>query len=217
MCFQKLKEYFQKLPECFKKLPNKAVDRLFLFGLMMALVVVFISIIMFLIADDVTLTPVIIFFSMLVALTGWLVAAGVSLYNSTKQHTINILLQSRLSDTFKGYREKTAKSYPENPKLICVPQKDIDEYLSGDLGKDKTESLDAMKYLLNYYEFIAAGILSGDLDETLLKTCLRGIILNNCKRAELFIKMARELKKDGEEKDSDYYGNLLRLKERWST
>ena len=93
----------------------------------------------------------VLYFAALIALVGWVVTAYISLYNSTKQHTINILLQSRLSNTFQDYRAKVLAIYSEYPQLVAVPLSDIEKLRNRNLEPEKVVALESMKYLLNYY------------------------------------------------------------------
>src|SRR5258708_5070557 len=49
---------------------------------------------------------------------GWIVTAIVAVHNSIKQHTVNTLLQSRLSVAFQEKQKEFAKVYPRVPVPI---------------------------------------------------------------------------------------------------
>lgn len=101
------------------------------------------------------------------AVSGWLVNSIVTIRNSVKQHTINTLLQSRLSKTYMDEANKARKALqPYVTKKIPAPATDIEAHA------DK----DAIDYILNYIEFIAVGIRHGDLHEGVMKDSLRGIV-----------------------------------------
>lgn len=52
--------------------------------------------------------------------------------------------------------------------------------------------LGALRYLLNYFEFIAVGIRYGDLDEVLLKNTLRSILCSVYEAAEPLVRQRRK-------------------------
>ena len=70
-------------------------------------------------------------------------------------------------------------------------------------------SLDSMVYLLNYYEFIAAGMLNKDLDSDLLSKCYLGIVSLLEKRA--FWLMYYQAKTNYSKQTMDFsYSHLLK-------
>lgn len=146
-------------------------------------------------------------FAVFFASMGWTVTSLVTLRNSVKQHTMNTLLQSRLSATYMEH-VKNVNSTFFSPHGEIIPLTK-DEVLKPPPGV----TLGSLNYLLNYFEFVAVGIRHGDLDEALLKSSLRGMVcsiycvalsLINARRAEL-----------GPDRKSRSYENLCWLHERW--
>lgn len=121
------------------------------------------------------------------AITGWIVSSYITLRNSIKQHTINTLLQSRLSATYMQYASRINKSYfaPDAPSGP-VP---LESLLATD--DESRENLAALNYVLNYFEFLAVGIRHGDLDRKVLKHTLRGILVRLYEKCECYIKYTR--------------------------
>jgi len=106
------------------------------------------------------------------AVVGWIISAMVTMRNSIKQHTINTLLQSRLSATYmenaravnRHYFGPSGSVYTLTREELSRPADDI--------------KLRELSYLLNYLEFISAATRFGDLDEKLLRMTLRGMLCN---------------------------------------
>ncbi len=135
------------------------------------------------------------------AFFGWLVTSWVTLRNSIKQHTITTLLQSRLSATYMGYADKVGSHYgaydkrkKANPELKENPTDGIDEM--------------ALRYILNYFEFLAIGIKRGEFDENMLRDSLRGILKKNVNMSRLWIAAVR---KD----NPNLYCHVVWLHQRW--
>lgn len=127
--------------------------------------------------------------SILAAVTGWIVAAYITLRNSIKQHTINTLLQSRLSATYMQYAsiinsEYFARGASPDPvsldEIWAVVDKD---------GQHKV--YEAVNYVLNYFEFLAAGIRHGDLDRSMLAHTLRGNVIRLYEKLTPYIESTR--------------------------
>ncbi|WP_096664712.1 DUF4760 domain-containing protein [Polaromonas sp. AET17H-212] len=143
----------------------------------------------------------VVMFAAIAAICGWIIAAVVTIRNSVKQHTINTLLQSRLSATYMGYADKISAHYEAyderrrlNPDLVEAPTDGVDKL--------------ALRYILNYFEFIAIGIRRADLDEGLLKDSLRSILKKNVAMSRLWIEEVREV-------NPLLYQNLAELHRRW--
>lgn len=136
----------------------------------------------------------------LLAATGWITSAIVTIRNSVKQHTINTLLQTRLSATYQDYAAKARTGLkghtPEFPASL-------DKIKATDNGLAGTE------YLLNYIEFMAVGIRHGDLHEAVLKDSMRGIVTR-------FTSISQEYIDDCRSKNGlRTYQHLLWLRNRW--
>lgn len=145
----------------------------------------------------------------LAAATGWVVTSMVNLHNARRQHTVNVLLQSRLSQAYQQRLRDVVKTFPVTPRVTKLKMGDWDV-------SENAEAIDGVKYLLNYFEFVAVGIRTGDLDEKTLKMSLRGILITLCDMAEVYIRYQR-----GELEDNDgypsnrSYEHLLWLRARW--
>jgi hypothetical protein len=138
------------------------------------------------------------------ALTGWIITAMVNVRNSIKQHTINTLLQSRLSATYMAHADIVNRNF-------IAPDGSLKPLLQTELEvqSEATQAkLNSLRYILNYIEFISIGIRYGDLHESLLKSSLRGIVLNASRFSEAYIKHSQKA-------NMKAYENLVWLRNRW--
>lgn len=136
------------------------------------------------------------------AAAGWIIAGIINIRNSIRQHTVTTLLQSRLSATYMSYADKLSAHYmdyekrkKENPALRELPTDNVDVL--------------ALRYILNYFEFIAIGIKKGDLDEQTLKDSLRGILRKN-------VAMSRPWIKNCQTDNPSVFCHVLWLERRWA-
>lgn len=138
------------------------------------------------------------------AITGWIITAMVNVRNSIKQHTINTLLQSRLSATYMAHADIVNKNFiAPDGTLRPLQQSELEAQ------SDATQiKLNSLRYILNYIEFISIGIKYGDLHESLLKSSLRGIVLNAYKFSEVYIRHSQKI-------NIRAYENLMWLRNRW--
>lgn len=90
------------------------------------------------------------------ATLGWLYTGRRSRTLAKKQHTFNTLLMAAFNENFQGYLKAAAPHLKKRqaPDFQQVNQED--NYI-------------AFRSLLNHYEFIAAAVRNGDVDEQLLK------------------------------------------------
>ncbi len=149
--------------------------------------------------------------SAVAAVTGWIVSAMVTIRNSIKQHTINTLLQSRLSVTYMESARAVNQRY-FGPKA-CLYRLTAEEY-----AQNAPESrLHELGYLLNYLEFIAAAIRFGDLDEKLMRMTLRGMVCNTFEVALVYIDANRVTPLDaaGKPQPSKAFEHLAWLYDFW--
>ncbi|MEN3277561.1 MAG: hypothetical protein V7631_3351 [Massilia sp.] len=127
--------------------------------------------------------------SVFAAIMGWVVAAYITLRNSIKQHTINSLLQSRLSATYMQHAavinsEYFAHGASPNPVSIEEIWAVVDD-------DGKHTAYEAVNYVLNYFEFLATGIRHGDLDRKMLSHTLRGNVIRLYEKLRPYIESTR--------------------------
>ncbi|WP_235579407.1 DUF4760 domain-containing protein [Pseudorhodoferax sp. Leaf274] len=107
------------------------------------------------------------------AVIGWITTAWTSIRNSVKQHTVNTLLQSRLSATYMERADRVNKFFgayeAHHPLRTRDPDADPTQGIAGD-------DEEALRYILNYFEYIAIGVRHGDLHEAMLRASLRSIL-----------------------------------------
>lgn len=146
-------------------------------------------------------------FAAFLAAIGWTVTSLVTLRNSVKQHTMNILLQSRLSATYTEHVKAANGMFSTSQgQLIPLTRAEVRRPPHG-------VDFQHLGYLLNYFEFVAVGIRHGDLNEGLLKSSLRGFVCSiYCVAQELIDDRRNEL---GPYRKSRSYENLCWLHARW--
>lgn len=113
---------------------------------------------------------------------GWYFHYRVSTKASRKAHTINLLMASRLSEEFQQHLRNIRSAYDLGTP---VPKADAERYYSSvnprlvenEQEAIKCQAIYSIKYILNYYEFLAVAIRKNDVDEDLLYQCLSGIAL----------------------------------------
>lgn len=127
--------------------------------------------------------------------------ARIAVINMIRQHTINTLLQSRLSEIFIEKGARVNKSL-EKYKKACS------KHGAQNLNKSDFFKSDDLKYLLNFYEYIAVGLKNGDLDEDLLKDALRSVVLNLCEEFRDYINARQTV-------NPRLLCNLTNLEQRW--
>lgn len=118
--------------------------------------------------------------SVLVAIVAFVVNAWVSTRQQRKQHTVNTLLQSRLSPEFRLHKERREEHFPEYRPISFKDWKAARDVKKAQAGKAATphEAAMAVTELLNFYEFLALGVRLSDFDEPMLKKSVRGIMCN---------------------------------------
>lgn len=123
------------------------------------------------------LSPLVALVGVASALITFLFSTKNSRLAQQKQHTITILLDTRLSSEFRKTKEERRKIYPEfNDILYSTWHADLND--TNDKDNDRKLAAEALLTLLNHYEFLAVGIFNNDLNERLLKKSLRGIFCN---------------------------------------
>jgi hypothetical protein len=156
-------------------------------------------------APDANLTNLIGCFAALLALFGWIVTAWVSIYNSRKQHSINVLFHSRMSEVYQSRVNVIVDAFPGGRSKITrsglVPSTEADR---------------AVTFLLNYYEFIAVGIWHGDLDEAIIRDCIRTQMLAMTTRCADIIDDSRKGDGSKSAEKAVVFQSLIWLRDRWT-
>jgi hypothetical protein len=123
-------------------------------------------------AGDATLYQVGVLAGIAAAIIGWMVNAWISFRNRQKQHTIDLLFQSRLNnEIFSRHQSRLVAHFPPEAGAR-INKVDFDRLSTSSCAQDR-ELAAAIRYMLNYYEFIAAGVKHGDLDIGLLGETIR--------------------------------------------
>ncbi len=144
-------------------------------------------------------TPTAILIGVVLATLGWLYTARRLRTVMRKQHTFDALLQCTLAkeyqDAINAVRDHIRAG--KFPDLEIAENRDLRLHV---------------RFLLNHYEFLAAGIRNGDISEKLLKDSERGTILRLFETAESssFIAAVRD-----ERKRRTIFEHIEWLYERW--
>lgn len=149
-------------------------------------------------------TSIALFISTLFLGIGWWVQAIITQVAQRRSHTITTIMNQRNNSQFiekvenirdtiglKIINEEFIKYYFEHKirntnKKSIKKQSDLKDEENQEF--DKTiKAIDDLTYILNYYEFIAAGVNSKDLDEKLIIKCFKQVLINLEKRAYHYI------------------------------
>lgn len=146
---------------------------------------------------------------------GWWVQATIANANSRKTHTITTIMGQRNSAIFFERNNNVSKIFSLNHTIHPIVakhkmNKNCEELRDVTLSEQLISGCNDMVYVLNYYEFISAGVINGDLDDRLIKECYEYILISLEKRAFHIIVEGRKHQGDGA------YQNLLLLIDRWS-
>ncbi len=145
---------------------------------------------------------------------------------SSKAHRTNnafaLVMEMRRSSEFLKRAELVAKHFPASQPEI--PESYVEFFPTNSrkriyetepldpVALEKAEALMALKYLLNYYEFIGAGIHANDLDEELLMDTVGDIVVGSVRRSRKFIDYIRSPNGQGQPLA---FERLLDTADRW--
>ena len=137
-------------------------------------------------------------FGVALATAGWVYSAKRNRTLSKKQHTFNALLQAsfapKYQDAMDALREHLrAGKFPED--LSKTENSDVRKHL---------------KFILNHYEFLAAGIRNGDISERLLRDSEKSTIIVLFESSEKYVHDTRDNRKR-----TSTYEHIQWLYERW--
>lgn len=131
------------------------------------------------------------------ATAGWLYTARRARTLARKQHTMNVLLTASFDSEFQNAMELLSPYM----RTKAMPRLKID---------DDSLLAQPLRKVLNHYEFVAAGIRNGDVDETLVRDSERGSILTLFERSTEYIESMRDTRRR-----RSIYEHLEWLHKRW--
>lgn len=152
-----------------------------------------------------TSNVILVLLGILAAVLGWLFTYRGQALTATRSHTIQTLIESRLSEVYQRQVEYATEIYTTYKK---------DNGVAYNLEYSEFHSLDpkyknAIFYLLNYLEFVAVGIRFGDLDENQMKNMMKSIISAN-------FNFFNEIIKNKQQSSPTIYEHLTALNKRWN-
>ncbi|HCF8500592.1 TPA: DUF4760 domain-containing protein, partial [Klebsiella variicola subsp. variicola] len=159
-------------------------------------------------------TSLTVLISSIVLGTGWWIQATINAASARKSHTINTIMNQRHS---VHYFNKLDNVYRHFGLTKTIPLNIAKQYRCGFAGEDrkvKKELISACRdasYILNYYEFISAGVLRGDFDEKLIMECFFDPMQNFEHRAFYIIEIFQ--KEAGS--NAGIFSNYIELLDRW--
>jgi len=120
---------------------------------------------------------------------GWVINHQHEQVKHRVSHTYKVLLDSRLSSAFQERYSDMVAVYPTGKKLL---EADVIAYVhNNSLDDDKFKAVLGASYILDFYEFIASGIESEDLDEEFLYQNARGFVCGMFRKSAILIESAR--------------------------
>jgi hypothetical protein len=132
---------------------------------------------------------------------------------SRQQHTLKMLFDTRLSSEFRANLEARKHCFPEDRPVepdhyfACLTAK-RNEDLTDKAARQRRQSAEALRSLLNYYEFLSLAVLRGDLDDDMLRNTIRGIMCN-------LVRDCHGLLIAHQARSPRAYQHLIALYERW--
>jgi hypothetical protein len=159
------------------------------------------------------------------ATSGWLVQWNNSRIIARKQHTMNVLLSRSHSDLFNTHMINVRSIYRLDQQLTAqevtdfnTAYNDPERYkIDGTTRRAVVPPAASAVYVLNYFESIAAAIMSGDMDEMLVKRTLLPTFLSTVARFWPVLKGDIGIARFGDEPRGEYatYSELYRLTRYW--
>jgi len=144
---------------------------------------------------------------------GWYIHFQATSKNHRTNNSFNLIMQTRTSSEFLKKAHAVQMVYPFGSK---IGPEDVDYFSSGAmlqlqrqglasltveeggatletlLREEKVNAIEGVKYLLNYYEFMAVGIEANDLEESMLYNTISTTVCSMRERAEVYVSHLRE-------------------------
>ena len=119
------------------------------------------------------------FLGSLLITIGWIVTSEVAIGNSRRQHTITLITQHAFDVTRAANRDIIKLTLPSYQSKLMASM--------ADFADETLPLLKAIDLELNFYEFLAVGVVRGDLDEQLIRRSLQSQFMNFYLQAEDYI------------------------------
>ncbi|MCX2901532.1 DUF4760 domain-containing protein [Pseudomonas mandelii] len=128
---------------------------------------------------------------------GWWIQATINSAAARKSHTINTVMTQRYSELFFKRSDNFLQHFPVGKsihmELVEAAFSSNDKkYKTSNFPVELLDSAKDLNYVMNFYEFVAVGVLNGDFDEKLIRECYEGIILGLEKRGYYLIQYMRK-------------------------
>lgn len=165
--------------------------------------------------EDASIITLTVLVSSYILICGWWVQGVMSKLATKRQHTVNTLIQSRLSTTYQEKLSDCGNLLPSQDYFLS--RKVVEVFSERENQSHRLDLIlnDAFKvkvravcYILNYFEFLAQGIKKEDFDEELLRLCLSGHVRNLERKFYHLITVENE-------KDREVFEGFIWLAERW--
>lgn len=117
-----------------------------------------------------------------VAAIGWGVSGWIAHRNNRSRYTLDVVAaryaQTAFTDALRGFNE-VFKGVAINEATVAA--------LANDPDPEKRKAVQGLRYLVNYFEFIAVGVLEGEIDEKIVAKTLRGNLIYIYDRCATYI------------------------------
>jgi hypothetical protein len=154
----------------------------------------------------------------ILATIGWATGFYLTLRNHVKQHTMNILIQIRESPLVQEHAQNVLRKFPIGKNMRPLDLIPLKRGMKNRRPWDKPV-WESIRYVANYYEFLAVGVHHGDLDERMLKDSLQRVLSGFCEKTAPFIEHARrrDARKEKINKNNvSTYFHLVALNSKWN-
>lgn len=132
--------------------------------------------------------------AVIVAAIGWGVAGWIAHRNAVQQNTNNMLFARFSQSPFGEAMFRFNSTFGFGPQPLVTPE--WVAKLRTSEKEDELRAAAATAYVLNYFEFIASGVLRGDLDAEVVRQNIKGMLCHYYDKCLPFITAANRANKE---------------------
>lgn len=147
---------------------------------------------------------VLVLLGTLAAILGWLFSTRSQVLSNRRNHSMQLLIESRLSDRYMSYVNAVSTISNEFRNLNPNHNALVPEYFN----VLSIEQKNSILYMLNYCEFVSVGIRFGDLDEQLMFNTFGSMLKTNYEFSQKIIELKQREK-------STHFEHVTELYNRW--